>query len=65
MRLSSADPVRNPYPIFQRPACPQCGDMLFAASATEFLGHGKIRNTWSCESCDHEFRTAWALPIEN
>lgn len=65
MRLSSGDPARNPYPIFQRPACPQCGDMLFAAAATEFLGHGKIRNTWSCDSCDHEFRTAFAVPIGN
>lgn len=71
MRLSSGDPARNPYSIFprpagfQRPACPRCGDMLFAASATEFLGHGEIRNTWSCESCEHEFRTALALPVEN
>jgi hypothetical protein len=65
MRLSSGDPARAPYPIFQRPACPRCGDMLFAAYATEFLGHGKILNNWSCETCDHEFRTAIALPIEN
>ena len=65
MRLSSGDLARNPYPIFRRPACPRCGDMLFAASATEFLGQGKILNTWSCESCEHEFRTAFAMPVEN
>lgn len=64
MRLSTGDPARNPYPVFQRPACPRCGDRLFAAAATEFLGHG-IRNTWCCESCEHEFRTAFALPVEN
>jgi len=65
MLLSSAERTRAPYPIFQRPACPQCGYSLFAASATEFLGHGKIRNTLSCASCEHEFRTAYAMPIEN
>ena len=62
MRLSSCDPACNSYVVFQRPACPRCGDMLFAATATEFLGQGNIRHTWTCETCDHEFRTAVALP---
>ncbi len=65
MRLASADQTRTPYPIFQRPTCPQCGDGLFAAAATEFLGHGRIRNIWSCDSCEYEFRTAYAVPVEN
>jgi hypothetical protein len=65
MRLSSDDPARVAYPVFRRPACPSCGDMLFAAAATEFLGKGQIRNTWSCESCDHEFHTALAFSGEN
>jgi hypothetical protein len=65
MRLSSGDPARNPYPFFLRPACPRCGDMLFAAAATEFLGDGKIRNTWSCDACAHEFRVALVVPTEN
>jgi len=39
--------------------------MLFAAAATEFLGQGKITNIWSCDTCDHEFRTALAMPYEN
>lgn len=65
MRLSLTDTRPAPYPFFRRPACPRCGDSLFAASATEFLGHGEIRNTWSCETCEHEFRTACAVPIEN
>lgn len=65
MRLSSGEPVRNPYPSFRKPICPSCGDALFAAAGTEFLGKGLIRNTWSCESCDHEFRTAIALPHES
>ena len=65
MRLSSGDPVRVGYPAFRRPVCPSCGEMLFAATATEFLGEGKISNIWSCDSCDHEFRTALAVPYEN
>jgi len=64
MRLSSCDPACTPYHAYQRPACPRCGDTLFAAAATEFLGQGRIRNTWSCDSCDFEFWTAVALPSE-
>jgi hypothetical protein len=30
--------------------------------STEFLGQGHIRHTWTCDTCDHEFRTAVALP---
>jgi hypothetical protein len=65
MRLSSGDPARVAYPAYRRPVCPSCGDMLFAAAATEFLGQGKISNIWSCDTCDHEFRTALAVPYEN
>ena len=62
MRLSSGDPACNPYLVFRKPACPRCGEMLFAAAATELLGRGKIQNVWSCENCEHEFRTAIAVP---
>lgn len=65
MRLSSGDPARSPFPIFPKPACPQCGALHFAASATEFLEHGEIRSTWSCESCDHEIRTVFAFVAED
>ena len=44
--------------ILGRPACPRCGDMLFAAVATEFRGKGRVHNSWICESCEHEFCTA-------
>ena len=64
MRLSSGDLAPTSYPVFRRPACPHCGETLFAAAATEFLGNGRIRNTWSCDSCEHEFRTATAVPYE-
>jgi transcription elongation factor Elf1 len=39
------------------PACPHCGETLLASSAAEFLGQGRIRHTWSCDECGHEFRT--------
>lgn len=48
--------------FFQRPTCPQCGDGLFAATATEFVSNGLILHTWHCESCAHEFRTAVDIP---
>lgn len=48
--------------VFARPACPRCGEQLFAASATEFAGRGLIIHTWSCDECDHEFRTAVRIP---
>jgi hypothetical protein len=64
MILSSGDPASIAYPIFRRPVCPSCGDLFFAAAATEFLGKGMISNTWSCDSCEHEFRTAFSVPYE-
>jgi len=49
-------------PFSQRPACPCCGDALFAATATEYFGNGRIRYSWSCEICQHEFQTAVEMP---
>jgi hypothetical protein len=39
-----------------RPHCPRCGDSLVAPERAEFLGQGRVRNNWICESCTHEFR---------
>jgi hypothetical protein len=39
-----------------RPHCPRCGDTLVAPETAEFLGSGRIRNNWICETCTHEFR---------
>jgi transposase-like protein len=49
-------------PFFQRPFCPHCGEATFAATATEYAGKGRIRNSWSCESCRHEFQTDVEMP---
>ncbi len=65
MRLQCDDAARSPFPVSRRPVCPRCGDTLFAAAATHFLGRGKIQNTWSCDRCDHEFSTDVAMPVEN
>jgi hypothetical protein len=45
----------------QRPACPRCGDTLMAAAASELVARGHIRNSWSCDSCGHDFVTAVRL----
>jgi hypothetical protein len=39
-----------------RPLCPHCGDTLVAPERAEFLGPGRVRNNWICETCTHEFR---------
>ena len=44
--------------LMGRPDCPRCGEPQFAAAATDFLGRGRILNTWSCEACDYVFQTA-------
>jgi hypothetical protein len=45
----------------QRPTCPRCGDTLLAAEASELIARGHIRNSWSCDSCGHDFVTAVRL----
>jgi len=65
MQLTSTEQTRTSYPAFQKPMCPQCGEAPFAAAETEFHGQGWILNTWSCESCEHQFRTVVSLPHEN
>ena len=62
MRLQSNRPDVTPMAIFRRPACPRCGNMLFAAAATAFAGKGRILHTWSCDRCDHEFHTTFEVP---
>lgn len=48
--------------LFQRPACPRCGEGMFAATAVEYVAPDRMRHSWSCESCGHEFRTATQMP---
>lgn len=62
MRLQTDVPALALMPFFQRPFCPHCGEATFAATATEYAGRGRIRNSWSCESCRHEFQTDVEMP---
>lgn len=66
MQLQSAVPATASglalFPFFQRPSCPRCGDTMFAATATAYVGEGRIRHSWSCEACRHEFQTAVEMP---
>lgn len=49
-------------PFFPRPLCPRCGEAMFAAIATSYFGDGRIRHSWSCDACQHEFETAVEVP---
>lgn len=47
---------------FEPPTCPQCGDESFLPQEAAFAGEGRIRHTWVCEGCGHEFRTSVEIP---
>ena len=46
---------------FGRPKCPRCGSVLLIAEESEFNLRGRIRHTWSCDECAHEFVTSITL----
>ena len=46
---------------FGRPKCPRCGSVLLIAEESQFNVKGRIRNTWSCDDCAHEFVTSITL----
>jgi hypothetical protein len=39
------------------PACPNCGALVAAAEASEYMSDGRICHRWLCEDCDTDFRT--------
>jgi ribosomal protein S27AE len=41
--------------------CPQCQDLIVAATHSQHVGTDEIRHWWHCESCGHEFRTTVRL----
>jgi transcription elongation factor Elf1 len=43
------------------PSCPNCNDLLFAPAASEFVNKTRVRHTWSCDACGHEFSTSVRL----
>jgi RNase P subunit RPR2 len=42
----------------RRPNCPHCGSTLLVAEQSAFNLNGRIRHTWSCDDCGHEFVTS-------
>ncbi len=50
-----------PAQDFGRPNCPRCGSVLLMAEESQFNLRGRIRHTWSCDECAHEFVTSITL----
>jgi hypothetical protein len=61
MRVHTTHSDRAYVACLRRPNCPACGEGLFAASATEFI-EGLVVHTWTCDACEHQFRTAVTVP---
>ena len=38
--------------------CPQCAEILVAPDVSEYLGDGRVRHSWSCDACGHEFKAS-------
>jgi DNA-directed RNA polymerase subunit M/transcription elongation factor TFIIS len=52
-----------PYRISQL-FCPQCHDLIIAATQSQHVSTNEIRYWFVCEACGHEFRTTvrWLPP---
>jgi hypothetical protein len=62
---------RGPAPAFStasssipRLFCPQCQDLIIAATKSQHVSTNEVRHWWACETCGHEFRTTvqWRSP---
>lgn len=45
-----------PYKV-SRLLCPQCQDLIIAATQSQHVSRNEIRHWWTCEACGHQFRT--------
>jgi RNase P subunit RPR2 len=45
-----------PYRV-SRLLCPQCHDLIIAATKSQHVNTNEVRHWWACESCGHEFGT--------
>jgi DNA-directed RNA polymerase subunit M/transcription elongation factor TFIIS len=45
-----------PYKVSQL-FCPQCRDLIIAATKSQHVSTNEVRHWWACESCGYEFRT--------
>jgi hypothetical protein len=39
-------------------ACTRCNDAVIAPSRSEYMGEHRVRHSWSCENCGHQFETS-------
>lgn len=55
-----------PYKL-SRLLCPQCQDLIIAATQSQHVSTNEIRHWWACEACGHEFRTTvrWQPSLES
>jgi transcriptional regulator NrdR family protein len=37
--------------------CPQCQDLIIAATKSQHVSPNEVRHWWACETCTHEFCT--------
>jgi len=37
--------------------CPQCQDLIIAATKSQHVSTNEVRHWWACETCGYEFRT--------
>jgi transcriptional regulator NrdR family protein len=37
--------------------CPQCQDLIIAATESQHVSTNEVRHWWACETCGHEFGT--------
>jgi hypothetical protein len=59
MKLHSAVASHPARPkLFGLLSCPNCLETLIAPVASEYVGEGRVRHSWSCDGCGHEFHTA-------
>jgi|RhiMetdeSRZDD1v2_1073273.scaffolds.fasta_scaffold169039_3 rubredoxin len=45
-----------------RPSCPTCGEGAVVSEKSTYAETGRIRHSWHCDGCGHEFDTAVTLP---
>jgi DNA-directed RNA polymerase subunit RPC12/RpoP len=44
-----------------RSRCPRCGSIVLMAERAAFNPDGRIRHSWSCDDCGHEFVTSMRM----
>jgi len=59
MTLQNATASRQSRPRpFGLLCCPNCLESLIAPVASEYVGEGRVRHSWACDGCGHEFHTS-------